>query len=452
MPDALRADVRLLGELLGQVLTEAGGPELLEDVERLRSLTIDAASSDTPTAFAEAEAMVGDLTQQRAEEVARAFTCYFHLVNLAEEYHRVRALRRRDHSLQSRPESSFPAAFAQLAAEIGNAEAERRLHALEFHPVFTAHPTEARRRSISAAIRRISVLVAERDDPRLGDDALADNRRRLLAEIDSLWRTAQLRPHKPSPLDEVRTAMGVFDETLFRALPTVYRYLDDWLLGDDAGHATPAVPPFVRLGSWIGGDRDGNPFVTASITRAAAEIAHQHVLMGYENVAANLARMLTMDDAGTPASAELRELAAHHTELLGADRAQQIDARSQDAPYRRVMLTIRERLVETRLGCGRGRDGDVTSYVPGCEDLGESPAAYGSARELEYELTVVQRSLLAAGDARAAHGKLQEFIWQVQTFGFHLAELEVRQHSTVHARALEAIAQAGGPTEDLDEQ
>ncbi len=452
MPDALRADVRLLGELLGQVLTEAGGPDLLQDVERLRALTIDAASSDTPTAFAEAEALVETLSHQRAEEVARAFTCYFHLVNLAEEYHRVRALRRRDQALQSRPESSFPAAFAQLSTELGPQEAERRLHALEFHPVLTAHPTEARRRSISAAIRRISVLVAERDDPRLGDAALADNRRLLLAEVDSLWRTAQLRSHKPSPLDEVRTAMGVFDETLFQAVPTVYRYLDDWLLGDDAGRAAPAVPPFVRLGSWIGGDRDGNPFVTASVTRAAAEIAHQHVLLGYEQVAAALARTLTMDDAGTPASADLRDLAARHTELLGADRAQQIDARSQDSPYRRAMLAIRERVIETRLGCGRGRDGAAPQDVPGCEDLGESPAAYGSARELEHELTVVQRSLLAAGDTRAAYGKLQEFLWQVQTFGFHLAELEVRQHSTVHARALEAIATAGGPTEDLDEQ
>jgi len=430
MPEALRADVRLLGELLGQVLTEYGGPDLLNDVERLRALAIDAASTTGPAAFAEAERVVDSFEPRRAEEVARAFTCYFHLVNLAEEYHRVRSLRKREHRLASSPESSLPAAFAQLATEVGTQEATRRLHALEFHPVLTAHPTEARRRSIASAIRRISVLVAERDDPRLGPDALADNRRRLLAEVDALWRTAQLRTHKPSPLDEVRTAMGVFDETLFQVLPTVYRYVDDWLLGDDAGRVEPIAPPFVRLGSWIGADRDGNPFVTADVTRAAAEIAHQHVVLGYERVAAALARVLTMDDDGTPPSPELRLLAARHDELLGASRAAALDARSETAPHRRAMLAIEERLADTRRGEG---------------------APYGGAAELDEEIGVVQRSLLAAGDTRAAYAGVQEFLWQVRTFGFHLAELEVRQHSTVHARALAALANAGDPDEQTAE-
>lgn len=450
-PDALRADVRLLAELLGQVILEYGGPELLADVDHLRALAIEAASNAGPDAFNEAEALVESFTLDRGREVARAFTCYFHLVNLAEEYHRVRALRRRDHQLHSRPESSFPAAFTQLASEVGEVEATRRLQALEFHPVLTAHPTEARRRSVSYAIRRISTLLAERDDPRLGDDALADNRRLMLAEVDTLWRTAQLRIRKPSPLDEVRTAMAVFDETLFQALPTVYRYLDDWLLGEDAGRAAPVIPPFVRLGSWIGGDRDGNPFVTAAVTRAAADVAHQHVLIAYEQATGQLARRLTMDDEGTPASPELRELGAQHTAMLGSDLAERLDARAPGAPHRRAMLAMQERLAETRRGCG-------TTHVPGCPTPDpERCWAYRDVAEFEWELGVVQRSLLAAGDARAAHGKLQELIWQVRTFGFHLAELEVRQHSTVHARALAALeaagtaAEAGTPAE-LDEQ
>ncbi len=349
MPDALRADVRLLGELLGQVLTEYGGPGLLDDVERLRALSISAAVESGSDALAEAERLVDALAPRRAEEVARAFTCYFHLVNLAEEYHRVRALRQRGQMPAAagggataasppatpgnaapppRPAGTIPAAISQLAAEVGTEEAARRLAALEFRPVLTAHPTEARRRSVASAIRRVAVLVAERDDPRLGATALADNRRRLLAEIDALWRTAQLRPHKPSPLDEVRTAMGIFDETLFNVLPTVYRRLDDWLLGEDSGRTTPRAPAFVRVGSWIGGDRDGNPFVTASITRAAAGIASEHVLLGYEEAAARLARVLTMDDDGTPPSPELLELAARHSALLGDDAAARLDARS----------------------------------------------------------------------------------------------------------------------------
>ena len=343
MPDALRADVRLLGELLGQVLTEFGGKGLLNDVERLRAPAISAAVESGSDALAEAEQLVDALAPRRAEEVARAFTCYFHLVNLAEEYHRVRALRQRgqlpaaagsgamaagSRAPSPRPADTIPAAVSQLAAEVGEQEAARRLAALEFRPVLTAHPTEARRRSVASAIRRISVLVAERDDPRLGATALADNRRRLLAEIDALWRTAQLRPQKPSPLDEVRTAMGIFDETLFNVLPTVYRRLDDWLLGEDSGRTTPRAPAFVRVGSWIGGDRDGNPFVTASITRAAAGIASEHVLLGHEEAAARLARVLTMDDDGTPPSPELLELAARHSALLGDDAAARLDARS----------------------------------------------------------------------------------------------------------------------------
>ncbi len=429
MPDKLRADVRLLGELLGHVLLEYGGPELLGDVERLRAVAIHAHSEAGEGALEQAEAIVAGFAPLRAEEVARAFTCYFHLVNLAEEYHRVRALRARDLVVTGRPEDSLSSAIGLLAAEVGEEEAARRLAAIEFRPVLTAHPTEARRRSVASAIRRVSVLVAERDDPRLGTAALVDNRRRLLVEIDGLWRTAQLRTHKPSPLDEVRTAMGVFDETLFNVLPVVYRRLDDWLLGDSSGIAAPQAPAFVRIGSWIGADRDGNPNVTAAITRSAAEIASVHVLMGYENAAARLARTLTQDTACTPPSDALRDLWSRHAALVGPERAAHFDVRSHQEPYRRAMLVIEARLADTRR---RG------------------PIAYASAADLAGELAVVQHALLEAGDPRAAYGDLQHFVWQVETFGFHLAELEVRQHSQVHAETLAAVRTAGGRPGALD--
>jgi phosphoenolpyruvate carboxylase len=429
VPEQLRTDVRLLGELLGQVILEFGGPELLADVERLRAVAIHAQGEAGEAGLAHAEEIVAGFAPARAEEVARAFTCYFHLVNLAEEYHRVRLLRGRDARVSNRPEDSLASALDTLAAEVGEEEAARRLAGIEFRPVLTAHPTEARRRAVGAAIRRISLLVAERDDPRLGPSALVDNRRRLLAEIDGLWRTAQLRTQKPSPLDEVRTAMAIFDVTLFHVLPTVYRNLDDWLLGESAGLANPQASPFVRLGSWIGADRDGNPNVTAAITRSAAEIAFVHVVLGYEEVATRLARAMTQDATLTPPSAELEALWERHAELFGPEAAAEVAARAYAEPYRRAMLSIGARLVDTRR---RGRLG------------------YPNARELADELGIVQRSLLAAGDPRGAFGQLQHFVWQVETFGFHLAELEIRQHSQVHAETLAAIASAGGGAGGLD--
>ena len=286
IPERMRADVRMLGSLLGRVLRESGSPGLFEDVERLRVATIQAYTDETPAAFARAQAIADSFTVQRADEVARAFTCYFHLVNLAEEHQRVRILRERD----GRPDredatDSVAAAFVRLAAEVGDDTALARLQALRFHPVFTAHPTEARRRAVSTSIRRLAALLEERDGMlRNGADERRAERR-MLEEVDTLWRTAPLRPEKPSPVDEVRAVMSVFDETLYTAVPHVYRRVDDALQGPAAGGRAPIVRPFVRIGSWVGGDRDGNPFVTASVTRKAAAIASEHVLLGLERTA-----------------------------------------------------------------------------------------------------------------------------------------------------------------------
>lgn len=282
MPDDLRTDVRTLTSLLGRVLTEDAGPELFADVEQLRELAIAALTDDDGDArLAQAEALVDSFTPERADQVARAFTCYFHLVNLAEEYHRVRSLRARD-TLDgpSRRDDTLAGAYEQLATEVGEDRAAGLLGGLEFHPVLTAHPTEARRRAISSATRRVSELLTLGDDPRLGAHGYLELERRLLAEVDTLWRTAHLRKDKPSPLDEVDIAMSVFEHTLFPVLPQVYRQTDDWLLGDERGLAEPRARAFIRLGSWIGADRDGNPNVTASTTRQAAAIAADHIQVG----------------------------------------------------------------------------------------------------------------------------------------------------------------------------
>src|SRR5690625_2994416 len=412
MPEALRADVRTLGALLGQVLREYGGEELFTDVERLRELVIRAVvDEDGDGVLAEAQQLIDSFSLQRADEVARAFTCYFHLVNLAEEYHRVRALRAREDATPRA--DTLAGAYAQLAAETSEEEAARRLAEIEFHPVLTAHPTEARRRAVSGSIRRISELVAEADDPRLGANGRQRIERRLLAEIDTMWRTAHLRETKPSPVDEVYTAMSVFEQTLFEVLPQVYRQTDDWLLGDERGRTAPRARPFVRLGSWIGADRDGNPNVTAKVTRQAAAIAAEHVLTALERATRNVGLAMTLDGVTTPPSGELVALWENQRQL-SEELTAQVAARSPREPHRRVLLVAAARLAATR-----ERDADL---------------AYSGAEEFLSDLRVVQDSLRQAGAQRKAHGDLQSLIWQVETFGFHLTELEVRQHAKVHAQ------------------
>lgn len=425
VPEPLREDVRLLGRLLGTVLEESGGSDLLRDVERLRELSINAYDDPQSDSLDQARELVDTFTLERAEQVARAFTCYFHLANLAEEYHRVRVLRQREAEVDlhsTTQDDTLPDAFTQLAAEVGYDEAVRRLTELEFRPVLTAHPTEARRRAVTGGIRRIHTLLAQRDSLKLGGTSLAENERSLLAEIDGLWRTALIRVRKPTVQDEVRQIMAVFESTLFNVIPAVYRRFDDWLLGDKAGRVEPIVRPFVSLGSWIGGDRDGNPNVTAEVTREAAQIASDRILVALERSLHDIARRLTADDDTTPPSIALQNLWERQRQL-SRKLTDLAAAKSANERHRAVLLVISERVSATRR-----RDADL---------------AYAAAEQLESDLRTVQDSLIAAGAPRAAYGALQNLIWQVQTFGFHLAELEVRQHSQVHEAALADIAENG---------
>ena len=483
MPQRLRRDVRLLGDLLGEVLREAEGEDLLADVERLRTAVIaarrgpdagagarldagpDAASDAGPDAGSgagavagsgagavagpdggaeagaqppappddpvgdEIAALVASWPLDRAELVARAFTVYFHLANLAEEHQRIRTLRERDTGGAPLRES-----LALAVAEIRGAGAEpvagpqpvaeplaALLAGLRVHPVLTAHPTEARRRAVTSALRRISGLLAALSDGH-GDDEQAEARRRLHEEIDLLWRTSQLRVEAMAPLDEVRTVMTAFDETLFRVVPVLYRSLDHVLTGPNCGRVPAAAPAFLRFGSWVGADRDGNPFVTAQVTRDTAVIQADHVLRALENATSRIGRSLTADSLTTPLPAglarSLAEAEAAHPELLA-----EIVARSPQEPYRTYLLFLAERLRATRL-----RDADL---------------AYGDPAEFLADLRLVQDSLAQAGAPRQAFGELQHLIWQAETFGFHLAGLEVRQHSEVHARALAELARGG---------
>jgi phosphoenolpyruvate carboxylase len=430
----MRRDVRMLGDILGQVIGESEGDDLLADVEELRRLVIAAREHDGDTsaeagdaADHEIAALVASWPVARAETIARAFTVYFHLANLAEEHQRVRILRERDTGDEPVRES-LGAAVDSLTGLLTAGPRESLLGRLEVHPVLTAHPTEARRRAVTEALRRISAQLARLDSASLGETDRIEARRRLREEIDLLWRTSPLRIQAMQPLDEVRSGTAIFDETLFQLAPRLYRTLDRALQPEASGSAPPLAPAFLRFGSWIGADRDGNPFVTAAVTEQAARIQADHALLALENATVRIGRSLTIDlvlpAGGGLAAVELDDALAAaalaHPALLG-----ELSSRSPGEPFRTFLLYAAQRLGATRLGAGPA-------------DL-----AYRRAGDFIADLRQVQAALAAVGAARQAYGELQHLIWQAETFGFHFAGLEVRQHSAVHASALREAASAG---------
>ncbi len=428
VPEQLRNDVKLLGEMLGTVLQESGGEDLLADVEKLRHAVIGA--RDGAVSGEEITALVAAWPLERAKQVARAFTVYFHLANLAEEHQRMRTLRERDDVANPSRESLAAAVRAVREGAGGEERLDELVAGMEFHPVLTAHPTEARRRAVSTSILRISAQLDAWHAAHEGGTEAAEAHRRLLEEIDLLWRTSQLRYTRLDPLDEVRTALAAFDETIFAVIPHVYRALDRALDPEGTGVRPPRAVPFVRYGTWIGGDRDGNPFVTHEVTREAVRIQSDHVLRGLESAAERIARTLTAYGNLTPASPELLD-------ALSSARAGQpsllaeISDRSPNEPHRQLLLYTAARLRATR-----ERDADL---------------AYPNAEAFLADLRTVQGSLARAGANRQAYGELQHLVWQAETFGFHLAELEIRQHSEVHAAALEEVREHG-PDGELSER
>jgi phosphoenolpyruvate carboxylase len=450
--DPLALEVRLLGSLLGQVIAEQAGRDLLDLVERVRRTTIRLRRGDDPSLRAGLVAELAALDPDRAEIVIRAFSLYFRLVNLAEERELVRSARRgeRDRSgSQAAPDSSLAAAVDWLRRS-GATEPEvaAAIGRLRITPVLTAHPTEARRRTVLIALRRVDRLLRRLADRDIAVAEDRDARRRLREEITLLWRTADLRAAAVSPLDEVRTALAFFDETLFSVVPRLYREADTALdpasaasgrqpemrrASAPAGEATdagrtgtrlPLVVPFLRWESWIGGDRDGNPSVTAEITDRTLRIHADHVLRGYEAVAARLSQTIA---AATPPDGVPRSLVtrlARDAELL-PDLDRQLRRRFPDEPYRQRFGFIAERLRRTRAHL-TGHAAPLTGR-------------YADAAELDGELAEIQEALAADGLERVAWGDVTDLRWQLATFGFHLAALEVRQHSAAHRMAEVAL-------------
>jgi phosphoenolpyruvate carboxylase len=447
--DPLAREVRLLGALLGQVIAEQEGPAALDLVERVRRGAIAARRGDGPRTGRDARASLGTLDAAELEMLARAFSTFFQLANLAEEKERVRALGRRDRAAGRAPAGgSVAAAIVSLGSAGNDLDAVASgLAQLRISPVLTAHPTEARRRTVLLALRRVYALLDDLDDARLTPVGDAELRRRLREEITVLWRTADLRQERPTPLDEVRSALVFFDTTLFTTTPRLYRALDAALdrlatalppgAAPDAGRTgtRPArVPAFLRWGSWIGGDRDGHPLVTAETTLEALRIQADHVLHGY----AAAAERLMVDVAARPRDGSTPPAISRRLMVDAEDLPEtmrELERRFAREPYRRRLGAIAERLSRTRAHL---------ASLPGPQR-----GRYERPEALVAELAELGEALADDGLGRIAHGSLQDLRWQVETFGFHLASLEVRQHSAVHRAALAALTE---PSPALDRE
>lgn len=432
LPESLKYDMDLCLRILRDVLGEFD-PELLSTFDTVRNYAVEASAehfegmldpNPDQDGLKKAVETIDNMSLHDAQLLARAFTTYFHLANLSEENYRVSVLRQRENEVSGDqaydPVNEMTSAYHQLINEMGPAKAKDLLEKLEFHPVFTAHPTEARRKAVEGKIRRIAELLEEHRT--LGGSDRKENSRRLYNEIDALFRTSPIALKKPTPVEEADTILDIFDNTLFHTIPAVYRRFDDWVLGDKAGLVEPVCPAFFHPGSWIGSDRDGNPNVTAKVSRQVARKFSDHVIGALEEATRTVGRNLTMEAGTTPASAELLNLWNHQKEMSErlTDKAALISTKEM---HRAVMLVMADRLHYTI-----ERDADLM---------------YHSAEDFLADLKVVQRSLAEAGAKRSAYGPLQDLIWQTETFGFHMVEMEFRQHSVVHARALEDIREHG---------
>jgi phosphoenolpyruvate carboxylase len=422
MPEpALDEQVTLLGAILGETIAELRGRTALDRVEAARRAAVALRAGALPGGREAFAATIEALGVEDLALLASAFTHFFHLINAAEEQHRIRVLRGRDRP-GAPPAGSVAAGCRELAAAGARPDdVQRLLDRLLVMPVLTAHPTEARRRTVLDHLGRASAALDALDDARAGARDRDRTLERLREAIAALVATSEARAVRPSAFDEVRAGTAVFERTLLEAVPGVYRALDDGLAAAFPG-VRFRVGPFLRFGTWIGGDRDGNPNVTAEVTRAALERQRAVALRAHQADAAALERELSV---AHPHGAD--ELEAS----LEADRAR-LPAVAAVARALHAAEPWREKLryVAARLAGARSRE----------------DGAYPDARAYLDDLRLVARTLAAAGHARLARGRLADAIRRAESFGFHLATLDVRQHSAVHERVVaELLAAAGRP-------
>ena len=399
-------DIRLLGRILGNVIREQEGKAAFELVERIRQLSVAYRLKSDSRAGRALDRLLKNLSGDQTVSVIRAFTYFSHLANIAEDRHHVR---RRDHHERQghQQEGSLAMAFERLArADIRAAEIASTLAHATISPVLTAHPTEVQRKSILDAERAIAELVEQRDALHT-ERELAGNEALIRARVTQLWQTRMLRTARLSVADEIENALSYYDSTFLRQIPRMYREIESALPGHE-------IAPFFRMGNWIGGDRDGNPFVTAETLRMALARQSETVLRFYLTEAHELGAELSISATLAPVTPDMQAL---------AQRSPDRSAHREDEPYRRALIGMYARLAAT-LEAFTGTEALRHAVAP------QNP--YASPDEFLHDLRVIEASLAAHHADALAAPRLRPLIRAVQVFGFHLATVDLRQSSDKH--------------------
>ena len=429
----LRSRVKLFGRLLGDVISSQAGGEVLRNIERLRKGFIQLREHPDPVRLERLKRLIGKLSPDALRPVIRAFSIYFQLVNTAEESFQHRQRRRIAAKGGVLWKGSFDACLRDLRRlGVEPDELQDLFEEIRYMPVFTAHPTESKRRAIMLQIRRIFESNDALDAPPTSIDHTERYTRDLHTHIQALWKTNEVRPSRPDVRHEIRMGMHHFREALFDAIPVVYRRMDGAIRRAYQSHPDFRgidLPAMIRFGSWIGGDRDGNPNVTAQTTHEAILTQHLTILRAYVERVEGLIGILTQSqDFCTPSpafQAGLRE-----DDEYRALFDQEWPARFPEEPYRRKLYITGLRLRQTMQRAKARLDG---------EPLTEDPDGYRSEDDFLRDLVLMRDSLVSHGDADAANAELLDLIRLVRTFGFYLARLDVRQESAVHTDAVAEI-------------
>ncbi|WP_153131015.1 phosphoenolpyruvate carboxylase [Dechloromonas hortensis] len=430
--EPLRTDIRLLGRILGDTVREQEGEAVFDIVERVRQTAVRFARDGDPAARAELATLLDPLPGDTTQSVVRAFSYFLQLANIAEDEHHIR--RRRAHDLAGSPPREGSLIFAldalSTAAVSPEAIADFFAHAV-VAPVLTAHPTEVQRQSLIRNHRDLARLLDQRERLQMTPEEEAENDHAIANSILTLWQSRMLRPVRLKVLDEVKNGITYFKETFFTELPRLYIQATQQLQ-KRYPEKVWALPPFFRVGSWIGGDRDGNPFVTAEILREALRLQSSAALSHYLDEIHELGGELPLSDLLIKVTPELLALAEHSTDH-SPQRA--------DEPYRRALSGIYARLAAT----ARALD----HFEPVRHEIGHA-AAYETPEALRADLKVLNNSLKLNGSAALAGGRLRRLLRGVQVFGFHLAPIDLRQNSEVHARSVAELLAGAGRCPDYE--